>query len=243
MSRQQLSPLADDGIELGEREDAMDAMDAVDAVEDGEQHKFRSAIFRLSVPREKFESGALVEWLDGIGWACASFPGYLGRSKIYPPADALKVAKPRSLLSCVVIINFDTTAHLRGWLESDERRRWMSRAARRGVIAAFAEKEARGLVVDVEAAESSATRVSVPPPPKYRLCLLITACVSVVVRFLAWAAAPPQWAASDVPPAVSLFVTLALVVPLLTYGLLPLLGEVGGAVGGAVVDGEQDAER
>jgi uncharacterized protein len=63
---------------------------------------------------------AYEEWLHEISPACRASEGFLELQVIRPLADIST--------SYTVVIGFDTTDHLRGWIESDHRRRLIDKA-------------------------------------------------------------------------------------------------------------------
>ncbi len=63
---------------------------------------------------------AYEEFLAGISGAAKAFPGYLGE-EVFRPASG-ESGEYR------IVYRFDTSAHLRGWLDSGERAAWLERA-------------------------------------------------------------------------------------------------------------------
>jgi uncharacterized protein len=59
------------------------------------------------------------EWFHGIAAAAQTFKGHLGVSVIRP--------HDRAHLEYVAILKFDRYEHLKTWLESDVRRKWLER--------------------------------------------------------------------------------------------------------------------
>ncbi|MEO8066668.1 MAG: antibiotic biosynthesis monooxygenase [Flavobacteriales bacterium] len=59
-------------------------------------------------------------WLNGIGPVCRSFPGHLDWQIIRPIAGLSG--------TYTVVIRFDTEEHLRQWMHSDERKRYIADA-------------------------------------------------------------------------------------------------------------------
>jgi uncharacterized protein len=62
------------------------------------------------------------EWQTAIDREAERFPGFMG-NEVFPPLPGLQD-------EWVVVVRFDSTEHLRGWLESDVRRRLNAEAAR-----------------------------------------------------------------------------------------------------------------
>ncbi len=147
------------------------------------------------------------EWVHGIGAAAKTFEGHQGVN-IICPCD-------HSNPEYVVILRFDRYANLKKWLESDIRREWIERL---GPLIQKSE--------DIQTLTGLETWFHIPgkppkaPPPRRKMVLVtwlgvfVTATVVGEIMSLVL---------SVLPPLVGRFITMGIVVVLLTYFVMPRL--------------------
>jgi antibiotic biosynthesis monooxygenase (ABM) superfamily enzyme len=143
--------------------------------------------------------------LEEIISSASEFPGHLGVEVFRPPSGTGGEYR--------TVYRFDTSEHLRAWLDSDERAHWLERA-RPHLIGPIRTSFITGL-------ESWFTLPGDPglrPPPPYKMALvtwltifpLITAIVAITGPLL-----------EDLPLAARLAITTALTVPIMTWVVMP----------------------
>ena len=148
---------------------------------------------------------AYEELVKGIHEAIKGFEGYLGSHILRPsPADHPEYR---------IIFRFDTAKHLRAWEESPERREWLDRMS--------------GMIVGTpvyQALSGLETWFTLPgggpiiPPPRYKMTLVTWIAVFPLLTAFNYAFQPlflgmPIW--------LRVLVGTALVVPLMTYVVMP----------------------
>src|SRR6266568_7575506 len=104
---------------------------------------------------------AFEEFLVGIGGAAKAFPGYLG-SVVFRPASGQSGAYQ-------IVYRFDSPAHLRSWLDSDEHAAWMERAAPH---VAGPMRTGTKFLTGLESWFTLPTQPGAPPPPPYKMAAL-----------------------------------------------------------------------
>jgi antibiotic biosynthesis monooxygenase (ABM) superfamily enzyme len=145
------------------------------------------------------------QFLAGIIAEAEKFPGHLG----------VEVFRPQSASSGEyrIVYRFDTQAHLRAWLDSDQHAAWLERAEPHAIGPVH-----RSFVTGLETWFTLPGDPARPPPPGYKMALvtwitiwpLITAIVAITGPLL-----------EDLPLAARLGITTAIAVPLMTWVVMP----------------------
>jgi antibiotic biosynthesis monooxygenase (ABM) superfamily enzyme len=143
--------------------------------------------------------------LEGLLSAASEFPGHLGVEVFRPPSGTAGEYR--------TVYRFDTSDHLRAWLDSDERALWLERAEPH-IIGPVRTSFITGL----ESWFTLPGQPGLPPPPPYKMALitwltifpLITAIVAITGPLL-----------KELPLAVRLAITTALTVPIMTWVVMP----------------------
>ena len=151
--------------------------------------------------------GEFEAWLDGILAATATFDGHLGASVARPAGGAAQ--------DYVVIFRFDTAANLAAWEHSEERADWLSR------VDAFTlgPVEVRR-ITGLEYWFSLPDDAEETPPPAWKMAIVTVVGLFPLVHFLAPALLQRM---GGLPPLLASFVTIAALVALMTWGVMPLL--------------------
>jgi antibiotic biosynthesis monooxygenase (ABM) superfamily enzyme len=141
------------------------------------------------------------QWFREVSERSAKFPGHLGAT-LQGPTDNNDFH---------VIFRYDTVEHLRAWEQSEERAHWTAKLA--GVV----QGEAK---VDKYCGLEFLFDSSGPPVPKYRMVIVLTAVV-----FLMLLALRPLSARlfEAVPPSLQLLITVTVQVIAMTYLVMPLI--------------------
>jgi uncharacterized protein len=142
--------------------------------------------------------------LKGIISAASEFPGYLGVEVFRPQSGSRGEYR--------TVYRFDTSDHLRAWLDSDERAAWLERAEPH-VIGPMRTSFVTGL-------ESWFTLPGQPgtPPPPYKMALVTWITIFPLITAIAALTGPLL---EDLPLAVRLAITTALTVPIMTWVVMP----------------------
>ena len=146
-------------------------------------------------------------WLDGILGATATFTGHLGASVARPAGGQTQ--------DYVVIFRFDSEENLDRWEHSEERANWLSR------VDAFTigQVEVRR-VTGLEFWFSLPDNAGGEPPPAWKMAIVTFVGLFPLVLFLA----PVLQGAMDmIPPFAAGVVTLAILVAIMTWGMMPVL--------------------
>ncbi len=145
------------------------------------------------------------QFLNGIIAAASEFPGHLG----------VEVFRPESAIAgdYRVVYRFDTSEHLRWWLESEEHDAWVERAEPHVIGPRRTE-----FVTGLESWFTLPGRPGTTPPPPYKMALLTWITIFPLITGLAVALEPLL---EDLPLVPSLGITTALAVPLMTWVVMP----------------------
>jgi antibiotic biosynthesis monooxygenase (ABM) superfamily enzyme len=148
---------------------------------------------------------AYEELLKGIHEAIKGFDGYLGSHILRPSSPDDPEYR--------IIFRFDTARHLRAWEESAERREWLDRMS--GVIVGT---PAYQVLTGLETWFTLSGSGAIVPPPRYKMALVTWLAVFPLLTAFNYAFQPlflgmPIW--------LRVMVGTALVVPLMTYVVMP----------------------
>ena len=113
---------------------------------------------------------AFEEFLAGIGGAIRAFPGYLG-SVVFRLASGATGAYR-------IVCRFDSSAHLRGWLDSDEHAAWMERAEPH---VADPMRTGTEFLTGLESWFTLPTQPGAPPPPPCKMAVLTWVTIFPVI--------------------------------------------------------------
>jgi uncharacterized protein len=144
-------------------------------------------------------------FLEGIIAAASRFPGHLG-VEVFRPQSA-------STGDYRVVYRFDTGEHLRAWLDSDERARWLERAEPH-VIGPMRTRFLTGL----ESWFTLPDRPGTPPPPPYKMAVLTWITIFPLITVVVLALDPLLEQLTLIP---RLAVTTAATVPIMTWLVMP----------------------
>jgi uncharacterized protein len=147
---------------------------------------------------------AYEEVLQGIIAAASRFPGHLG-VEVFRPAGPGGVYR--------TVYRFDTAAHLRDWLDSEERAAWLERAEPHA-----AGPIRRQFLTGLESWFTLPTDPGAPPPPAYKMALLTWITIFPLITVVILALGPLLEGVALVP---RLAITTALTVPLMTWVVMP----------------------
>ncbi|NJK39747.1 MAG: hypothetical protein HC835_20900 [Oscillatoriales cyanobacterium RM2_1_1] len=145
------------------------------------------------------------EFLTGIINASMTFEGHLG-TNVFSPTDP---QHPEYL----IIFKFDHQSNLRRWEESDCRRQWMARGEALTVGSPIFE-----VITGLETWFTLGTRKPMLPPPRYKMVTVTWLAIFPLVNVINILLSPVLKTLSPVPRS---FVTTAILVPLMTYVVMP----------------------
>lgn len=152
------------------------------------------------------KAGKLAEfeqWMEGIIHAAMEFDGFMGINVIRPQDPA----RPEY----VIIFRFDTYENLAKWENSKVRQEWAEKS--RGVVEGEAKIERRtGLEFWFT------PRPGTPAPPRYKMAIVL---VAVISSLLATVTPLIQLATQDLHPVLRLVISVAIMVLLMTYVVMP----------------------
>jgi antibiotic biosynthesis monooxygenase (ABM) superfamily enzyme len=148
---------------------------------------------------------AYEEFLAGISSAARAFPGYLG-IEVFRPA-------PGASDEYRTVYRFDSVAHLRTWLNSEERAAWLARAEPH-----VAGPMRTQVLTGLEGWFTLSTRPGVAPPPPYKMALVTWVTIFPLITLVVVASAPLL---GRLPLVVRLAVTTAVTVSLMTWVVMP----------------------
>jgi antibiotic biosynthesis monooxygenase (ABM) superfamily enzyme len=148
------------------------------------------------------------QWLKGISAVAQTFPGHQGVSFVRPQGHECP--------EYVIILRFDTYAHLDAWMKSPERRTWIERAS------PLVEQDQ-----DIQILTGLETWFNFPgqrfSPPVYKMAVVTWLGVQIVTSVVAYSLGPvlapfPLW--------VNLAISNVIVVLALTYLVMPKLTQL-----------------
>jgi uncharacterized protein len=145
------------------------------------------------------------QFLEGIIGAASRFSGHLGVEVFRPETAASGEYR--------TVYRFDTAAHLRAWLDSDEHAAWLERAEPH-VIGPMRTEFLTGL----ESWFTLPGQVGIPPPPPYKMALLTWITIFPLITLVVVVLGPQI---DDVALVPRLGITTALTVPLMTWVVMP----------------------
>jgi uncharacterized protein len=145
------------------------------------------------------------QFLEAIIAAASRFPGHLG-AEVFRPQHA--AAGPYR-----VVYRFDTTQHLRAWLDSPEHAAWLERAEPH-VIGPLRRQVLTGL----EGWFTLPTQPETPPPPRYKMAILTWVTIFPLITLVVAATAP---LIGGLPLVGRLAVTTLVTVSLMTWVVMP----------------------
>jgi antibiotic biosynthesis monooxygenase (ABM) superfamily enzyme len=118
----------------------------------------------------------------------------------------------------VSIFRFDSYQHLKGWEESDERRRWLARLRTDMIECEAREQSMTGLEFWF-----TATAVPCLGPPRYKMVIVLVPVIFLMLNLLS-----PIFLAllHGLAPLLQSFIVIATQVILMTYLIMPLLTRV-----------------
>jgi uncharacterized protein len=143
-------------------------------------------------------------FLAGISGAARAFPGYLG-IEVFRPT-------PGGTGEYRTVYRFDSSAHLRTWLDSPERAAWLARAEPH-----VAGPMRTQILTGLESWFTLPTQPGAPPPP-YKMALVTWATIFPLITGVVVATAPLL---GDLPLVARLAVTTGITVPLMTWVVMP----------------------
>jgi uncharacterized protein len=147
---------------------------------------------------------AYEEVLEGIIAAASRFPGHLGVEVFRPTGPGGEYR---------TIYRFDTAAHLRDWLDSEERAAWLERAEPHA-----AGPIRRQFLTGLESWFTLPGEPGAPPPPPYKMALLTWITIFPLITLVIVALGPLIEGLALVP---RLAITTAVTVPLMTWVVMP----------------------
>lgn len=145
------------------------------------------------------------QFLEGIIAAASQFPGHLGVEVLRP--------EHASTGEYQIIYRFDTSDHLRDWIESDQRAAWLERAEPH-VIGPMRAQVMTGLETWFTIPGHSDTL----PPPRYKMALLTWATIFPLITVIIVVLGPLLEGIALVP---RLAITTAVTVPVMTWLVMP----------------------
>jgi antibiotic biosynthesis monooxygenase (ABM) superfamily enzyme len=148
--------------------------------------------------------GAYEQFLAGISGAAKEFPGYLG-AEVFRPTSG-QGGEYRT------VYRFDSSAHLRSWLDSHEHAAWLERAEPH-VAGPMRTQFLTGL-------ESWFTLPTQPgaPPPRYKMAVLTWVTIFPLITLVVVVSAPLM---GSLPLVFRLGVTTLVTVSLMTWVVMP----------------------
>jgi antibiotic biosynthesis monooxygenase (ABM) superfamily enzyme len=147
---------------------------------------------------------AYEQFLAGISEAAKAFPGYLGEEIFRPTSGQSGEYR--------IVYRFDSPAHLRGWLDSDERAAWLERAEPH-VAGPMRTQYLTGL----ESWFTLPTQAGAPPPP-YKMAALTWVTIFPLITLVVVVSAP---LIGSLPLVPRLAVTTLVTVSLMTWVVMP----------------------
>ena len=149
---------------------------------------------------------AYEEFLAGIGGAAKAFPGYLGE-EVFRPATGGEGGEYR------IVYRFDSSAHLRAWLDSPERAAWLARAEPH-----VAGPMRTQFLTGLEGWFTLPAQPGAPPPPPYKMAILTWVTIFPLITVVVVVLAP---LIGGLPLVPRLAVTTLATVSLMTWVVMP----------------------
>jgi antibiotic biosynthesis monooxygenase (ABM) superfamily enzyme len=145
------------------------------------------------------------EFLAGIIAAASQFPGHL----------SVEVFRPQSAASGEyrTVHRFDTSEHLRAWLDSDEHAAWLARAEPHVVGPMHT-----SFVTGLESWFTLPFQPGTAPPPPYKMALLTWITIFPLITAIVAVTGPLL---EELPLALRLAIMTAIAVPLMTWVVMP----------------------
>jgi uncharacterized protein len=150
------------------------------------------------------------EWMKGIIPVARAFPGHLGVNILRP--------QPGGSLEYIIVLHFDRYDNLQNWLSSDVRREWIDRV--KPLIQTLDNVQ---VLAGLETWFELPKRVQMMPPKRYKMALLTWFGVFVTLTSVG-AILRPLFA--NLQPVLAQFLTIGIVVWILTYVLMPRLTQL-----------------
>jgi uncharacterized protein len=161
------------------------------------------------------------EWMDGIIHEAMRFEGHMGVNVIRPS----DLSNPEY----VIIFRFNTFENLARWENSEVRREWIAKSKevaegepviekQTGLEVWFTPRSSSGSIRGNNA--SSTTTAPSAPPPRYKMAIVITAIIFILVSILL-----PQirQLTTGLHIHLSTFLGVAIMVLLMTYVIMPFV--------------------
>jgi len=148
---------------------------------------------------------AYEQFLAGISSAARTFPGYLG-IEVFRPA-------PGASGEYRTVYRFDSSAHLRGWLDSPERAAWLQRAEPH-----VAGPMRTQVLTGLESWFTLPAQPSASAPPPYKMAILTWVTIFPLITVVVVVTAP---LIGSLPLVPRLAVTTLVTVSLMTWVVMP----------------------
>jgi antibiotic biosynthesis monooxygenase (ABM) superfamily enzyme len=163
------------------------------------------------------------EWMDGIIHEAMRFEGHMGVNVIRPS----DLSNPEY----VIIFRFNTFENLARWENSELRREWLAKSKevaegepviekQTGLEVWFTPPRSRSGESIRSSNASSTTTAPIAPPPRYKMAIVITAIIFILVSILL-----PQirQLTTGLHIHLSTFLGVAIMVLLMTYVIMPFV--------------------
>jgi len=148
---------------------------------------------------------AYEEFLAGIGGAAKAFPGYLGEEVFRPGGGEGGEYR--------IVYRFDSSAHLRAWLDSPERAAWLTRAEPH-----VAGPMRTQVLTGLEGWFTLPAQPGAPPPPPYKMAILTWVTIFPLITVVVVVSAP---LIGGLHLVLRLAVTTLVTVSLMTWVVMP----------------------
>ena len=148
---------------------------------------------------------AYEEFLAGISGAAKTFPGYLGE-EVFRPA-------PGEGDQYRIVYRFDSSAHLRDWLNSSEHAAWLERAEPHAVDPMHTQ-----FLTGLESWFTLPAQPGMPPPPPYKMAILTWLTIFPLITVVVVVSAP---LVGSLPLILRLALTTLVTVSLMTWVVMP----------------------
>ena len=148
---------------------------------------------------------AFEDFLTGIINASMTFEGHLG-TNVFRPTD------PQDS-EYLIVFKFDKQSNLRRWEESECRKQWMAR----GDVLTVGSPQFE-VITGLETWFTLGTQKPIIPPPKYKMAAVSWMAIFPLINLINPLLFP---LVRDFHPILRSFVTTAILVPLMTYIVMP----------------------